>query len=216
MHDSALRPSRALVVLLLCGSLGLMGQDCSQAMGPVVEIRAPAAGAALTRAPLHIDLGLIVHADPQSLVVRLNGSDISDRFTLEPTAGSHHDVWAEDVWGAALVLDGANTLEVEATLHGLLYTDQASFTTEGDPYADAVDGYSVGTNGGFGLALMPDVVLGPPTGSGLYGGTLGVFSLGLLGEIVLEFSDNVIVDGPGVDFTVFENPFFAAEIGRAH
>jgi hypothetical protein len=52
------------------------------------------------------------------------------------------------------------------------------------------------------------VVLGPPTGSGLFGGTLGVFSLGLLGEIVLEFTDNVVVDGPGVDLTVFENPFF--------
>lgn len=35
-----------------------------------------------------------------------------------------------------------------------------------------------------------------------------MFSLGLLGEVVVEFTDNVIVDGPGVDFTVFENPFF--------
>jgi hypothetical protein len=117
-------------------------------------------------------------------------------------------VWAEDVWDPAWVLDGANLLQVEVWLGAVPHADAVSFTTEGDPYADAVEGYAIGTSGGFNLGLMPDIVLGPPTGSGLYGGTLGVFSLGLLGEIVVEFSDNVVVDGPGYDFTVFENPFF--------
>lgn len=202
-------PLRAFVLLLLASSVGLLGDDCSQAMGPIVAIETPGEGASLTRAPVDVELSILVHADPQSLVVRLNGVDISDRFTVEAPTGSHRPVWAEDVWGASLVLAGSNLLEAEVAMHGLLYTDQVSFTTEGDPYADAVDSYVVGTNGGFNLSLMPGVVLGPPTGSGLYGGTLGVFSLGLLGEIVLEFTDNVIVDGPGYDFTVFENPFFS-------
>ena len=39
-----------------------------------------------------------------------------------------------------------------------------------------------------------------------------MLSLGLTGEIVVEFSDNLIVDGPGVDFTVFENPFFGTGV----
>lgn len=199
---------RRSTALLFAGALALMGDYCPQAMGPVVGIVSPGDGAALTRAPLQIELKVLVHADPQSLVVRLNGTDISDRFVVDPPQGSHRVGWAEDVWGDALVLDGANTLEAEVSLHGIVHTDQVQFDAEGDAYADAVDSYAIGTGGGFNLAFLPDVVLGPPTGSGLYGGTLGVFSLGLLGEIVLEFTDNVIVDGPGVDFTVFENPFF--------
>src|SRR5262249_10847144 len=37
--------------------------------------------------------------------------------------------------------------------------------------------------------------------------SMDTLSLGLGGSIVLEFTDNVIVDGPGPDFTVFENAF---------
>jgi len=35
-----------------------------------------------------------------------------------------------------------------------------------------------------------------------------VVSLGCGGSIIVSFSPNAIVDGPGVDFTVFENPFW--------
>ena len=51
-----------------------------------------------------------------------------------------------------------------------------SFEMEGDPYADAVVSTLVGTNGGFNQAALPDVVLGPPSGSGLFAGSLDVFS----------------------------------------
>src|SRR5439155_282011 len=44
-------------------------------------------------------------------------------------------------------------------------------------------------------------------GAGAFQGSMDTFSLGLGGSIVLEFTDNVVVDGPGPDFTVFENPF---------
>ena len=42
-------------------------------------------------------------------------------------------------------------------------------------------------------------------------GSLEVTSLGDGGYVVLEFANNVIVDGPGADFIVFENPFLVDE-----
>jgi hypothetical protein len=76
-----------------------------------------------------------------------------------------------------------------------------------DPCADGVAAYAPGTNGGFQADLLPDIVLGPPFGGGQFQGSTDVASLGDGGSITLEFDDNVIVDGPGVDFRVFENPF---------
>jgi hypothetical protein len=76
-----------------------------------------------------------------------------------------------------------------------------------DPYIDAVVSWHVGTGGGGHEADLPDIVLGPPRGGGAFTGSLDTFSLGLGGQIVVEFRDNVVVDGPGPDFTVFENAF---------
>ena len=70
-----------------------------------------------------------------------------------------------------------------------------------EPFADRVVSYRVGTGGGAREADLPGVVLGPPRGGGPFSGSFDTFSLGLGGEIVLEFTDNVIVDGPGADFT---------------
>lgn len=63
---------------------------------------------------------------------------------------------------------------------------------------------------GFGIPSMPGVVEGPPVGGGADMGSTDVVSLGSGGSIVVSFAPNAIVDGPGVDFIVFENPF---EIG---
>jgi hypothetical protein len=64
----------------------------------------------------------------------------------------------------------------------------------------------------FGRASMPDVVLGPPRGGGCCKGSLDVVSLGNGGTITLGF-ERTIVDGPGPDFVVFENPFeFGAQV----
>jgi Thrombospondin type 3 repeat len=76
-----------------------------------------------------------------------------------------------------------------------------------EPFADAVLGYAIGTGGGAREADLPGIVLGPPRGGGAFSGSFETFSLGLGGHIVLAFTDNVIVDGPGADFTIFENPF---------
>src|SRR5262249_14689434 len=76
----------------------------------------------------------------------------------------------------------------------------AAGVARADPYIDAVVSYHVGAGGG-------GAVGGPPRGGGAFTGSLDVFSLGLGGQIVVEFRDNVVIDGPGPDFTVFENAF---------
>jgi hypothetical protein len=50
---------------------------------------------------------------------------------------------------------------------------------------------------------FPEVLYGPPHA----GNASAVVSLGNGGWVVVEFAGNAIIDGPGVDFTVFENPF---------
>jgi hypothetical protein len=92
----------------------------------------------------------------------------------------------------------------------------------GGPYADAVGPFAPLHPQPFGMASMPLVVLGAPKGVGTAMGSLDVVSLGCGvntdggasapygGSITLEFSDNIIVDESGVDFTVFENAFFVS------
>lgn len=76
-----------------------------------------------------------------------------------------------------------------------------------DAFADRVVSFTPGVNAGFGQDGFPSIVLGPPHGEGSFAGSLDVLSLGRQGQIVLEFTDLGVVDGPGVDFLVFENPF---------
>lgn len=79
-----------------------------------------------------------------------------------------------------------------------------------DRFVTKVVSFTRGACAGFGEALLPEIVLGPPVGAGSAKGSLDVLSLGIGGEIVVSFEPNAIVDGPGVDFIVFENAFFAA------
>ncbi len=59
---------------------------------------------------------------------------------------------------------------------------------------------------------QPGIVLGPPGNATPTTGSLAVMSLGHGGRITLEFTDNEIVDGPGPDLIVFENPFFCTAV----
>ncbi len=81
--------------------------------------------------------------------------------------------------------------------------------TCGPGFATAVVSATYGANAGFGQTSMPSVVLGPPKGAGTLAGSTDVVSLGAGGEIVVSFSGSGIEDGPGADFIVFENAFFA-------
>ena len=70
--------------------------------------------------------------------------------------------------------------------------------------------FTPGPCAGFGANEMPDIIFGPPVGRGALKGSFDVVSLGIGGEIVVSFEPNAIVDGPGPDFIVFENAFYAA------
>ena len=76
------------------------------------------------------------------------------------------------------------------------------------PYARGVVSFEPGPGAGFGQDKLPGVVLGPPRGKGTMAGSLDVLSLGVGGQITLSFGAQGIVDGPGDDFIVFENPFW--------
>ncbi len=77
-----------------------------------------------------------------------------------------------------------------------------------DPFPDEVVSFQPGPHAGFGADHFPDIVLGPPKGSGLSTGSFDVLSLGIGGTIVLK-SDTPILNGTGADFIVFENAFYA-------
>ena len=76
------------------------------------------------------------------------------------------------------------------------------------PFASEVITFDPGPGAGFGEGDFPDVVLGPPGTASETQPSLDVLSLGTEGEIVLGFGARVIVDGPGPDFTIHENPFW--------
>jgi hypothetical protein len=80
------------------------------------------------------------------------------------------------------------------------------------PYARRVVAFTPGTQAGFGSARFPQVVLGPPRGNGTSSGSHDVLSLGVGGEITLDFGDKSIADGEGPDFVVFENAFWPSGI----
>ncbi len=81
-------------------------------------------------------------------------------------------------------------------------------TIAADRFATRVVSFAPGDCAGFGLASLPDIVLGPPEGAGDAQGSTDVVSLGHLGTIELSFEQNPIVDDSGPDFVVFENAFF--------
>ena len=83
------------------------------------------------------------------------------------------------------------------------------------PFAATVVSFSAGDGGGFGADKLPGIVLGGPQGKGASAGSLDVVSLGCGGSIVLGLGARVLIDGPGADLLVFENPFATwIELGR--
>ncbi len=95
-----------------------------------------------------------------------------------------------------------------------------------NPFADSVPSFNPLTTSCFGCDRMPQVVLGAPRGGGEFNGSTDVVSLGARvnadsgssapygGSITLSFDDNIVVNGNGVDFTIFENVFRAGQTSR--
>ena len=75
------------------------------------------------------------------------------------------------------------------------------------PFVDSVLSFEPGEGAGYGQDQLPDVVTGPPEAPGGAGASTDVLSLGKEGVIVVSFRGLDVVDGPGVDLIVFENPF---------
>ena len=196
---------RIRVIALLTALL--LGDAIACGGPPALRILAPAKNAVLTWMPVDIGIDLAAGADLGTLVVQLNGTDVTSLFTLVDPPSGRSSASAEDVWDG-IVLPGANLIEVDVTVNGNPLSATRSFDTEGDAFGDAVVSFTEGTGAGYGEESW---VLGPPKGSGPFQGSLDVLSLGVDGEIEVEFVDNVVVDGPGVDLIVFENAFL--EIG---
>ena len=174
-----------------------------------LECVKPRAGSEVSYAPLDLLIDMDTATDEWTLHVVLNGTDVTNAFTLGMPFGFRQKATASDVWGG-IVLPGTNLLTATVQLGTQTKQCQASFQAVGDAYADAVTSTTVGANGGYpGTSYLPGVVIGPPKGSGLFQGGLDVFSLGFGGSMVLRFVDNAIADEPGPDFTVFENAFLA-------
>jgi len=70
-------------------------------------------------------------------------------------------------------------------------------------FATSVVDFTQGSGGG---TFVPTNALGGPRGAGLSNGSIDVCSLGVGGSLTLGF-DVVITNGPGADFSVFENVF---------
>lgn len=75
-----------------------------------------------------------------------------------------------------------------------------------DPFADCVEEF-LPDGAGYGQDRLPDVVLGPPMPADGGNGGTDVLSLGCDGQITVYFAGDGVVDGPGPDLLVFENPF---------
>jgi hypothetical protein len=80
-----------------------------------------------------------------------------------------------------------------------------------DPWADDSPGISYGEGAGFGQEFYPENILGPPdpdaTTTFPSCSESELLTLGKYGWVVLEFVDNIVLDGAGPDFSVFENVF---------
>ncbi len=89
---------------------------------------------------------------------------------------------------------------------------------QGNHWPSAVVSVEYGTGAGFGQEYFPDNILGPPdstaTASAPSSSPQELLSLGTNGEIILIFEGG-IVNGPGADLTVFENPFLYGDPPRS-
>ncbi len=94
-----------------------------------------------------------------------------------------------------------------------LFLSVQTVFAQSDPYADSVMVFVKGIGSWVNqeAPYFPDNVLGAPShnATNIVPATSpqDICSLGIGGEIILKFSDNAIINGPGNDFTIFENPF---------
>ena len=110
--------------------------------------------------------------------------------------------------------------ELGASAQSTAIPHTVSITGPNDPFADQLISFNpLDPNDAFGSDSLPQIVLGAPAGTGEFFGSTDVVSIHAKanedggqsapygGSITLGFDDNIVVNGPGADFTVFENAF---------
>lgn len=126
-------------------------------------------------------------------------------------------------WGGAAAAGGMGGSTPDGSGGSTSGPAPESCVLEGGLFAEGVHDFSFGTGQDVGQDQFPQLVLGAPRGAGeSAGSTSHVVALGDGGFVTLSFGVRAIVDGTGVDFIVFENPFFVggdsanpyAELGR--
>lgn len=157
------------------------------------------------------------HPDEGDLVYQGTGESLID-YNLAEGTSYHYAAFALTPEGEFSALE--TTSIGSATI--LPFTKGRAGYGQADPHADAASFTPLAGATRYNSGRLPDIVLGPPKGAGRDAGSQDVVSLGAAvagdgsapfgGQIVVEFSDNVIVDGPGADFTVFENAFYVGGV----
>ena len=134
-------------------------------------------------------------------------------------------VWGCDAPNPSSTLDDIDSLDTESSSSeadvfsdselendAIRWIDSGSFPEVPDPwlapFASEVISFTPGEGAGFGEDDFPEVVLGAPGPGTELQPSLDVLTLGTGGEIVLGFGGRIIVDGPGPDFSIHENPFW--------
>ena len=151
-------------------------------------------------------IGFTVHRG-DTLVYEGGNNNFVDQVPTGQTVSYQLGVRLAD--GTDMPLTGKDVKVLPMSLH------RGVIGRQGDPFADRVVRFEPLSQGGYGAGLIPDNVTGPPHGRSTFSPAnrpQEVVSLpaavGSGGTIDLEFTDNIVVSGPGDDFTVFENVFF--------
>jgi hypothetical protein len=153
------------------------------------------------RCPSHLDQ-LTLRVAKQTRLAGLIGEPVQSVSSAAPATVAV-ELYDQHALLRALAPGSAQVSLVGAVTNATL---EVGVDLSDDHFVTAVVDTQYGAGAGFGQASMPDVVLGPPAGRGAGAGSLDVVSLGLGGSITVELGVDV-VDGPGVDLLVFENPF---------
>lgn len=221
---------RALVLMTIANSVYLVEPGADP---PAV---APLAGTGLAgnRLRVHGDAAYVVNSLSNNLQrLELPGGASTLPFAVLPVGSNPYDLVATEepegprAWVTLQAADAVALVDLQsgAVLDVLDGAEQAPPLADAAPPApdcgaamDDLFGGIVGIGGvvrarygegaGLGQDALPAVIQGGPHGRGVGGGaTDSVLSLGVGGELVVDFGAHEIVDGPGPDFIVFENAF---------
>lgn len=202
-----------------------------------VEGERPAAVHGLILASSDGKAGLVWRIPNDSTVVEIrvyrSETGWPDLATDVPVYAGMDDQWVDDGLEngvayryAAVAANAVGILsDIEADSKGEVVPQAVRLQGPADPFADQVVLFQPLAANGYGSSHQPANVLGAPSGGGDFAPQISpaaVLSLHAKskadsslsapcgGSIVLEFSDNIILNGPGTDFIVFENAFFVA------